>query len=97
MPKEVFDTQVSQVERLLKWYEPVEILRMATSTAGELFKMSGLRNPYTEGDLGVVKEGAYADLLVVDGNPLEDLKAVTNADNIMPIMKVGRVYRDELK
>lgn len=97
MPKEVFDTQVSQVERLLKWYEPVEILRMATSTAGELFKMSGLRTPYTEGDLGVVKEGAYADLLVVDGNPLEDLKAVTNADNIMPIMKDGKVYRNELK
>ena len=96
VPKDVFDTQVSQMERLLKWYEPVEILRMATSTAGELFKMSGLRNPYPEGDLGVVKEGAYADLLLVDGNPLEDLGAVTDSDNLRIIMKDGVIYKNEL-
>jgi len=97
LPQDVFDTQVKQMERLLKWYKPVEILRMATSTAGELFKMSGLRNPYTEGDLGVVKEGAYADLLLVDGNPLDDLKAVTNADNIKIIMKDGKFYKNALR
>ncbi len=54
---------------------------MAASTAGELLKMSGLRNPYPEGDPGVVKEGAYADLLLVDGNPLQDLSAVTDSGN----------------
>jgi len=83
------------MERLLPWYSPVEILRMATSTSGELFKMSGLRNPYP-GDLGVVKEGAYADLLLVEGNPLEDLKAVTDSDNLKIIMKDGKIYKNTL-
>jgi imidazolonepropionase-like amidohydrolase len=87
---------VKQMERLLKWYEPVEILRMATSTAGELFQMSGLRNPYRDGDLGVVKEGAYADLLLVDGNPLEDLTAVTDNSNLRIIMKDGKIYKNTL-
>ena len=91
------ETQVKQMERLLPWYEPVEILKMATGTAGELFKMSGLRNPYTEGDLGVVKEGAYADLLLVEGNPLEDLSAVTNKDNLRIIMKDGKIYKNTLQ
>lgn len=95
VPKDVIVQQVKMQERLLKWYEPVEILRMATSTAGELFKMSGLRNPYP-GDLGVVKEGAYADLLLVEGNPLEDLTAVTNTDNLKIIMKDGVIYKNTL-
>jgi hypothetical protein len=46
--------------------------------------------------LGVVKEGAYGDLLLVDGNPLEDLKAVTNADNLRIIMKDGKIYKNTL-
>lgn len=96
VPKDVFDTQVKQMERLLKWYEPVEILKMATGNTTELWKMSGLRNPYAEGDLGVVQEGAYADLLLVDGNPLEDLGAVTDSDNIRIIMKDGVIYKNTL-
>ena len=84
------------MERLLPWYEPVEILRMATGTAGELFKMSGLRNPYPDGDLGVIKAGAYADLLLVEGNPLEDLGAVTDQDNLKIIMKDGVIYKNTL-
>jgi len=96
VPFEVATEQAKMMERLLKWYTPVEILRMATSTAGELFKMSGLRNPYTAGDLGVIKEGAYADLLVVDGNPLADLSAVTDQDNLKIIMKDGTIYKNEL-
>jgi imidazolonepropionase-like amidohydrolase len=96
VPQDVFAEQTKMMERLLKWYEPVDILRMATGTASELFKMSGLRNPYTEGDLGVVKEGAYADLLIVDGDPLEDLKAVTDQDNLRIIMKDGKIYKNTL-
>jgi hypothetical protein len=48
-PTEVPDEQVKMMERLLKWYEPVAILKMATGNAGELFKLSGLRNPYPGG------------------------------------------------
>ena len=97
VPPEMFATQVKQMERLLPWFEPVEILRMATSNAGELFKMSGpMRDPYLEGDLGVIAAGAYADLLIVEGNPLEDLSAVTDTDNLKIIMKDGVVYKNTL-
>jgi len=45
----------------------------------------------------VVKEGAYADLLLVEGNPLEDLKAVTDSDNLKIIMKDGKIYKNIIK
>ena len=60
---------------LTRWYTPAEALIMATSTNAELLALSGLRNPYP-GKLGVVEEGALADLLLVDGNPLENIKLV---------------------
>ena len=69
---------------------------MATGNTTELWKMSGIRNPYTEGDLGVVKRGAYADLLLVDGNPLEDLGAVTDQDNLRIIIKDGVIHKNTL-
>ena len=97
VPKNVIGESVKQMERLLKWYKPSEILRMATGNATELWKMSGLRNPYPDGDLGVVKEGAYADMLLVEGNPLEDLGAVTNSDNLLIIMKDGKIYKNTLE
>jgi imidazolonepropionase-like amidohydrolase len=52
-----------------------ECLKHATSTAGELLALSGPRNPYP-GKLGVIEEGALADILIVDGNPLEDLSVL---------------------
>jgi imidazolonepropionase-like amidohydrolase len=98
LPEEELAKQTQQMERLLPWFEPVEILRMATSTAGELFALSGsMRNPYQEGTLGTVAVGGYADLLLVDGNPLEDLKAVTNTDNLKIIMKDGKIYKNTLQ
>ncbi|KUJ79244.1 metal-dependent hydrolase family protein [Ruegeria profundi] len=97
VPPDVFAEQVKQMERLLPWYTPGEIVRMATGNAGELFAMSGPnQNPYQEGPLGVVQEGAYADLLLVDGNPLETLDAVTDTDNLKIIMKDGVIYKNIL-
>ena len=62
---------------------------MATSTNAELLTLSGLRNPYP-GKLGVVEQGALADLLLVDGNPLENIKLVAEPDkNFLVIMKDG--------
>jgi imidazolonepropionase-like amidohydrolase len=86
---------VKQMERLLEWFTPFEILKMATSNAGELMRLSGPRNPYPL-ELGVVKEGAYADLLLVDGNPLEDITKVTDRDNLKIIMKDGVIYKNTL-
>jgi imidazolonepropionase-like amidohydrolase len=97
LPQEEVAKQMQQMERLSPWFKPVEILRMATSTAGELFALSSeMRNPYQEGTLGTVAVGGYADILLVEGNPLEDLGAVTNVDNLKIIMKDGVIYKNTL-
>ena len=63
---------------------------MATSTNAELLQLSGKRNPYP-GKLGVVEEGALADLLLVDGNPLDDIDLLADpGKNFVVIMKDGR-------
>jgi imidazolonepropionase-like amidohydrolase len=66
---ELAKRQGPQLAKLTRWYTSAEVLKMATATNGELLAMSGLRNPYP-GKLGVVEEGALADLLLVDGNPM---------------------------
>ena len=61
-----------------------------------LLRLSGPRNPYS-GKLGVVEEGALADLLLVDGNPIEDVKLVADpAKNFLVIMKDGKIHKDAL-
>jgi imidazolonepropionase-like amidohydrolase len=80
---------------LTRWYTPAEALVMATSTNAELLALSGRRNPYP-GKLGVVEQGAYADLLLVDGNPLENINLIADpAKNFKVIMKDGKVYKNE--
>lgn len=84
------------ITKLLAWYTPAEILKMVTSTNAELCALCGPRNPYP-GKLGVVEEGAFADLLLVDGNPLADLKLVEDpGKNFMVIMKDGKVVKNTL-
>jgi hypothetical protein len=66
---------------------------MATADNGELMALSGFINPYP-GKLGVVEEGALADLLLVDGNPLENIKLIADPDkNFLAIMKAGTIYK----
>jgi imidazolonepropionase-like amidohydrolase len=68
---------------------PADLIRAATTTAAQLLSMVG--------QVGVVAPGAYADLLVVDGNPLDDIRVLTTPDrNLKLIMKEGRVYKNEL-
>ena len=89
--------QGKYLAKLKKWYTPYEALSMATSTNAQLLKLCGPRDPYP-GDLGVVKEGAHADLLLVDGNPLENLDLVADPDkNFVVIMKGGKVYKNEIR
>jgi imidazolonepropionase-like amidohydrolase len=81
---------------LSRWYTPAEALVMATSTNAELLLMSGKRNPYP-GKLGVVEQGALADLLLVEGNPLDNLNLVADpANNFKIIMKDGVIYKNTL-
>jgi imidazolonepropionase-like amidohydrolase len=80
-----------------------------TSVNGELVKLSGeTLDPYFEGKLGVVEEGAYADLLLIDGNPLEDLSVIganekwfdapkrDGIETMKVIMKDGKIYKNTL-
>lgn len=81
--------------KLSRWFTPYEALKMATSDNAELLKLSGPRHPYQEGPLGVIMEGAYADLIIVDGNPLEDLDLVADSENnFVLIMKDGVIYKN---
>lgn len=87
--------QTSQLTRLSEWYTPFEILKMATHDNAQLLRLSGERSPY-KGKLGVVEEQALADLLLVDGNPLDNIKLLESTDNIKVIMKDGIVYKNTL-
>ncbi|AXT27073.1 hypothetical protein D1823_11100 [Ruegeria sp. AD91A] len=82
--------------RLEEW-SSYEVLVQATSKAGELLALSGRLNPYPEGPLGVIAEGAYADILLVDGNPVEDALIMTDYENNFDlIMKDGVIYKNTL-
>jgi len=92
------------------YFGPYTALVSMTSIGGEIAAMSGeFMNPYPHGKLGVIEKGAYADILVVDGNPLEDLSVIGTSDKwfdaptppqspktIRIIMKDGKIYKNTL-
>lgn len=83
--------------RLQKWFTNAEILKMVTQDNASLLQLSGLRSPYP-GKLGIIEEGAMADILLVDGDPLKDLKLLANpAKNFVVIIKDGKIYKNTLK
>lgn len=83
--------------RLKKWFTNAEILKMVTHDNAQLLALSGLRSPYA-GKLGVVEEGALADLLLVNGNPLEEIELIADpAKNFLVIVKDGRIYKNMLQ
>jgi imidazolonepropionase-like amidohydrolase len=88
--------QGAQLAKLVRWYSPFEVLKMATADNAELLALSGPRNPYP-GKLGVVEEGALADLLLVDGDPIANLKLIEDPEkNFLVIMKDGKIFKNTL-
>jgi len=82
---------------LVEYFDNLTVLKAATLHGGEVAAMTGPNNPYPDGPLGVIKEGAYADILLINGNPLEDPTILANyVDNISFIMKDGVIYKNEL-
>lgn len=84
-------------------------LKAMTSTGGELAALTGENNPYPNARLGVIEEGAYADILIVDGDPLTDITAIggntlwldapprgPEVETIRVIMKDGKIYKNTL-
>ncbi len=91
------DQQNAFILRLQKWFTNAEILKIVTHDNALLLQLSGLRSPYP-GKLGVIEEGALADLLLIDGNPLQDLSLVADpVKNLLVIIKDGRVYKNLLE
>ncbi|MEQ1520079.1 MAG: amidohydrolase family protein [Aestuariivirga sp.] len=88
--------QGAQLAKLVRWFTPAEVLAMGTSANAELLALSGLRSPYA-GKLGVVEEGALADLLLVNGDPIANIKLIEDpAKNFVVIMKDGTIYKNAM-
>jgi imidazolonepropionase-like amidohydrolase len=89
--------QSTDILKLQKWFTNAEVLRLLTYDNSQVFKLSGERNPYQAGRLGVIEEGAYADLILVDGDPVKDLQLMADpGKNFLLIMKDGVLYKDAL-
>ena len=92
------------------FFGPYESLKTLTSVGGEIATLSGdFMNPYPDAKLGVIEKGAYADILLLDGNPFEDFSVVGTGDqwfgadkrpespeSIQLIMKDGVIYKNSL-
>jgi imidazolonepropionase-like amidohydrolase len=80
--------------KLQEWFSPAEILKMITHDNAQLLALSGKRSPY-QGKLGVIEEGALADVLLVNGNPFQDLSLIAKPnENFLVIMKDGKAYKN---
>jgi imidazolonepropionase-like amidohydrolase len=79
-----------------RFFTPVEQMQQVTGINGEVLTLSTWKNPYPGGPLGVIKEGAYADILLIDGDPTKDIRVLMDSDNIDLIMKDGKIYKNEL-
>jgi imidazolonepropionase-like amidohydrolase len=87
--------QAALLAKLGRWYSPAEALTMATATNAQLLALSGNRSPYS-GRLGVIEEGALADILLVNGDPLADISMLANPEAFTLIMKDGEIYKNAL-
>ena len=83
------DRKARELEIKTEVLGPMESLVSATKTNASLFGM--------EDEIGTVEEGKLADLLVVDGNPLENIAVLQKKSNLMLIMKGGRAFKSELE
>lgn len=86
----------AQLLKMKRWFDNYEILKMATADNADLLALSGKRSPY-KAKVGIIEEGAFADLLIIDGNPIENLELFTDTkSNLLLIMKSGQIYKNKL-
>ena len=86
---------ISAVEVPGTGFTSLDVMKMATSNAGKLCAMSGPgRDYYKEAKLGVIEEGAWADLIIMNENPIEDVHVFSESDNMKLIMKDGVIYKN---
>ena len=88
--------QGRMLSKLTRFYNPLAVLKMATGDNGRLLQMSGMRNPY-DGELGVIKPGALADLLLINGEPEQSLDFLDQPEQgLAMIIKDGKIYKNAL-
>ena len=86
--------QGERLAKLARWYTPAETLVMATGTNAQLLALSGKRNPYP-GKLGVVEQGALADILLVDGDPIANIRLIGESSEELRRHHEGREDRQK--
>ncbi|MCH8505560.1 MAG: amidohydrolase family protein [Ectothiorhodospiraceae bacterium] len=90
------EAQGRELAKLSRWMDALSVLRMATSGNGELLAVSGDRAPYP-GKLGVIEPNAFADLLLVEGEPENGLSFLeTPGSSLKLIIKGGRIFENQL-
>lgn len=88
--------QGRNLAKFARFMSPLEALHKATGAAGALLSLSGQRSPYS-GSLGVIRENALADLLVIDGDPQKDLMWLDSpGTSLRLIMKGGQIVKETL-
>ncbi|WP_373505745.1 amidohydrolase family protein [Aestuariivirga sp.] len=86
--------QGHQLAKMTRWFTSSETLEMATASNAQLLAFSGNRNPYP-GQLGTIQEGALADLLLIDGDPLSDIELLEEPEKtLVVIMKDGKIHKN---
>jgi imidazolonepropionase-like amidohydrolase len=97
MDMEVKKTLCEEFTNRTKWFSNAEILKQATSVNGEIMAFQD-HAILISGKIGVIEEGALADILLINGNPLENIEILTNPEqNLLLIMKDGKVYKNIIK
>ncbi len=93
----MIDTVILEFEARSQFFTAYEMLKHATSENAKLFELANTRNPYRAAKLGVIEEGAWADMLLYNANPLEDIGVVMDYKNTLGlIMKDGQVYMSKI-
>ncbi|RIW14636.1 amidohydrolase family protein [Algoriphagus lacus] len=97
----LFDAQKAsrpdlQLLKMKRWFSNVEILKMVTGNNGELLALSGKKSPYT-GKVGVIEEGALADLILMDGNLIQNLELISEPEKMVLVMKNGIIYKNLIR
>jgi len=75
-------------------YPAPHALKMSTGNAGIVLKWSDVLDPYPTYDIGTIRPNAYADILLWDGNPLENIDLILDESKLHLIMKDGKIYKD---
>lgn len=71
-------------------------LLAATGNFNDITKLTTYQNPYPDGEIGLLKKGSYADIVITNANPVKDLDVLGDTENILFVMKDGKVYKNKL-